>query len=79
MPLQRFRDFEEARRALWTGRDDAALAPRIRSLWAFAQRLSPGIAPRGIRRFRSLEEAGQDRDKWIEIRAHTLREARRTP
>ena len=79
MGLQRFRDFEEARRALWIERGDPQLVPRIRSLWAFARRLAPGAAPRGIRRFRSFEEAGLDRDSWIDVRARTLREQRRTP
>jgi len=77
MPLQRFRDFEEARRALWIERDDPQLVSRIRSLWTFARRLAPGGAPRGIRRFRSPEEAGRERDEWIEIRARKLREMRR--
>jgi hypothetical protein len=79
MPLQRFRDFEEARRSLWIERGDPGLVPRIRSLWAFASRLAPGVAPRGIRRFRTLEEASRERDSWIELRAHRLRAARRGP
>lgn len=77
--LQRFRDFEEARRALWVEPGDPQLVPRIRSLWAFARRLAPGAAPRGIRRFSTFEEANRDRDIWIAPRARALREARRTP
>jgi hypothetical protein len=79
MGLQRFRDFEEARRALWIERGDPQLFPRIQSLWAFSRRLAPGAAPRGIRRFQSVEAANKDRDIWIEQRARTLRETRRTP
>lgn len=41
-------------------------------------RLAPGAAPRGIRRFRSCEEANLDRDKWTGERARNLRAARRT-
>jgi len=77
MPLQRFRDFDEARRALWSEREDPGLVPRIRSLWAFAARLAPGGSPRGIRRFRAIEEANCERDAWVAARAHALREARR--
>lgn len=77
MGLQRFRDFEEARRALWSGREDPGLASRIRSLWAFARRLAPGAAPRGIRRFRTLEDANRHRDEWVEERVRVLGEARR--
>ena len=76
MPLQRFRDFDEARRALWCERDDPSLFSRIRSLWAFARRLAPGSAPRGIRRFRTLEEANRHRDEWIGLRVRALSEAR---
>lgn len=79
MSLERFRDMEEARQALWIGPGDAGLAPRIRRLWAFAARLAPGAAPRGLRRFRTLGEANRDRDDWIEQRAHALREARLRP
>jgi len=79
MPLQRFRDSEDARRALWVERGDPQLARRIRGLWAFAGRLAPGSAPRGLRRFRTLEEAGRERDAWIELRARSLRAARRAP
>jgi hypothetical protein len=79
MPLQRFRDLDEARRALWVERGDSRLVPRIRSLWAFASRLAPGAAPRGIRRFKTLEEANCDREAWIESRVRALRAARRRP
>jgi hypothetical protein len=79
MPIQRFRDFEEARRELWIERGDPQLVPRIRALWAFASRLAPGAAPRGVRRFRTLVEANADRESWIELRARTLRASRLTP
>ncbi len=78
MSLQRFRDFEEAREALWIERSDPRLAARIRSLWAFASRLLPGAAgPRGVRRFRTIEDANREREEWITERARALREARR--
>lgn len=77
MPLQRFGDLEAARQALWVPPGDPSLARRIRSLWAFARRLAPGGSPRGLRRFRSLEEASREREAWIEDRARALRRARR--
>ena len=76
MPLQRFRDFEEAREALWMRRDDPQLVPRIRALWAFASRLAPGPAPRGVRKYESMEAAAADRDAWTVRRVRDLREAR---
>jgi hypothetical protein len=79
MPWQRFRDFDEARRALWVRPGDPQLVPRIRSLWAFARRLAPGAPPRGLRRFRTIEEANEERDVWTAQRVRALREARRKP
>lgn len=77
MTIQRFRDFEEARQALWIPPGDPRLVERIRSCWEFASRLAPGAAPRGLRRFRTIEEANLDREEWTMRRARELREARR--
>ena len=79
MTLKRFRDQEEARRALWIERGDPDLVPRIRRLWAFAERLAPGAAPRGLRKFRTFEEAEQERADWVARRARALRAARLRP
>lgn len=77
MTIQRFRDFEEARQALWVPPGDPRLAERIRNCWEFARRLAPGAAPRGLRRFRTIEEANLDREAWTNQRARELRDARR--
>jgi hypothetical protein len=80
MGWQRFRDFEQAREALWIEPGDPRLIARIRSLWEFSSRLLGGrSAPRGLRRFRSIEEANEDRERWIAERARALRAARRAP
>ena len=76
MTVQRFREFDEAARALWVERGDPNLPRRIRAVWEFARRLAPGAAPRGIRRFRTLEEAARERDGWVEKRALSLRASR---
>ncbi len=72
MPVQRFRDLDEARRALWSGRDDVTLASRIRRLWAFSARLALPVIPRGVRRFRSIEEANAERDHRVAERVRAL-------
>jgi len=77
MPLQRFRDHEEARRALRARPGDPDLFTRIRRLWTFAARLAPGAAPRGLRRFRTIEEANLEREEWTARRVRALRAARR--
>ncbi len=76
MPVQRFRTFDDARRDLWVAPGDPKLLARIRSLWEFSARLAPSNMPRGLRKFRTIEEANQERDHWMQQRIHSLRAAR---
>jgi hypothetical protein len=41
--------------------DSAALAARVKQVWAFAAALTPPLNLRGVRKYRSIEEAGEDR------------------
>lgn len=76
MPVWKYRTLEEAERALWTTSDDPALPRRIRSHW---RRSSPPLAgPRGVLKYRTIEDANADREKWesdriARIRAERLR------
>ena len=70
---------EEARRALWVTSDDPTLANRIRRLWKFSARLVDPRIPRGLRRFHTIEEANQERERWVRDRTRALLEARRAP
>jgi hypothetical protein len=54
MPVRKFRSFEEARRALWTAPGDPTLLERMKRLGELAR---VPQRPRGVFRFRSLEEA----------------------
>lgn len=54
MPVEKFRTFEEARRALWLPSGDARILERLARLGALA-RVPP--RPRGVMRFRTLAEA----------------------
>ena len=77
MGWQRFRDFEQAREALWIPPGDPRLVQRIQSLWEFSSRLLGGRSgPRGLRRFRTIEEANEDREQWVAERARALRAER---
>lgn len=76
MPVQRFRTLDDARRDLWLAPGDPKLWARIRNLWEFSARLAPCTMPRGVRKFRTVEEANQDRDRWTQERIRTLRAAR---
>ncbi len=64
MPVQKFRTFEEARVALWSSPDDPKLPDRIRRWWCVCARFSRTHAPRGVRKFRTIEEANAERETW---------------
>ena len=77
MPVRRFRDFDEARRALWVSADE--LSDRIRRLWRFSSRLASPSAERGVRRFHSIEEASAERELRIHRRVKGLLAERAAP
>jgi hypothetical protein len=56
--VQRFRTFEEARRALWLRPGDPRILERMKRLGELAR--APGRPP-GVSRFRTIEEAKADR------------------
>lgn len=64
MPVQKFRSHEEARRALWVPSGDLSLPSRMKGLWAFAARLFRRVPPRGVQKFRSIQEANRERESW---------------
>lgn len=72
MPVQRFRDLDEARRALWVAPDDPTLPGRIRRLWHFSARLTKPCVPRGVLRFRTIEEANAERERRVKARIDGL-------
>lgn len=72
MPIHRFRDLDEARRALWTTSDDPALADRIRRLWRFVGRLARPSASHGLHRFRTIDEANAEREHRVTERVQAL-------
>jgi SH3-like domain-containing protein len=76
VPIQRFRDLDAARKALWVARDDPSLTARIRRLWAISSRLVPLGIPRGVRKFRRIEDANRERDAWVERRVRAVRRGR---
>jgi len=78
MPIRRFESHHAAREALWTTRDDPRLVERICALWERSHALVPGgvSAPRGVRRYESIEAANADREAWIRERVRAIRAAR---
>jgi hypothetical protein len=76
MPLQKFRSFAEARKALWCDKPDAAYYRQVAELWAFAERINPVRFPKGVFKFRSIEEANQAKERWLTEHVRQLREQR---
>jgi hypothetical protein len=79
MPVHKFKDLEEARRALWLDGQAPALARRIARLLAFSSSLVPSIAVRGVHKFRSIEHANRDREERTRARVDFLRAERESP
>jgi hypothetical protein len=61
MPVKKYADAEQARRDLWVDPGDPDLARRIRGLWEFSGRLAHRETPKGVLKFRSMEEANAER------------------
>lgn len=64
MPVYKYKTFEEAERALWNFNPDEAYHDKVAQLWEFANRLCPITYPKGIFKYRSIEEANQQRYEW---------------
>lgn len=64
MPIYKYKSFEQTERALWNFQPDAAYYKKVVALWAFANRLRPIKYPRGIFKFRTIEEANRHRDEF---------------
>jgi hypothetical protein len=76
MPVRKFRtldEWQESKRELWLVCDDPRLPDRIRAHWARWSRLVPLHAPRGVRKYRSSEEADADRERWEQERVDRIR------
>ncbi len=66
MPVQKFKTFEDAREALWNFHPDEAYYKQVAELWNTADKISPIKYPRGIFKFKTIEDANKHR-RDIEI------------
>ena len=71
MPAQKYKSFEEAEKALWNFYPDEAYLNRVVELWDFVEKLNPIKYPRGVFKFKTIEEANKFREE-IEL-AHALK------
>jgi len=77
--LRRFKTIEAMNAAddeLWLPCDDPNIARRIATLWAEWSALVPSRTPRGVRKYRTLDEAEADREAWEDARIRWIREHR---
>ena len=71
MPVQKFRTFDDARRALWLPPGDARIAQRMRHLARMAG--PPRPVQRGVSRVRTIEEAKQHKGAAWQVRPDLTR------
>ena len=78
MPIQKFRSVEEMPDLEWTDPKDERLLDRLRKLSARWAQLIPRSYPRGIFKFRTVEEAQQARERLLEQDLQRLRPSHQT-
>jgi hypothetical protein len=77
MPVRKFRDVSEMEETLWYERTDPALPRAIARVWDFAARVCPLVFPRGVHKYRSIEDANVARDAWEEANFEAFQARRR--
>ncbi len=77
MPIRKYRSLEEMNRDhRWLAAGDPSIPRKIRYLWDMSERLVEPVGlciPRGVRKYRSIEEANEERDRWEQERVDKLR------
>lgn len=76
MPVQKFRSIEDMPPVPWCETLDEACLRRIAKLWARSSAFSPRIYPRGVFKFRSIEEAQEARERVTQENIDRLRRER---
>lgn len=80
MPVRKYRSVQDMPNvALEDDAGDPAIPRKIRYLWQVSEALLAPVGtciPRGVRKYRSIEEAQADRDRWESERIERLRALR---
>jgi len=76
MPVQKFRSVEEMPAVPWCESLDEECLRRIAKLWSRFSLLSPRVYPRGVFKFRSIEEAQEARERVTQENIDRLRRER---
>jgi hypothetical protein len=78
MPVFKYKTFEEAERALWNFKPDENYFKRVAELWDFANQLNPIRYPRGIFKFKTIEEANRHREEIELEHARQIQQMRKS-
>ncbi|HEX7832964.1 MAG TPA: hypothetical protein VF787_25145 [Thermoanaerobaculia bacterium] len=57
----------------WTIKRHVPLAQRLRAILALGRLIEPLQMPRGVRKFRSIEEANEERERYERARLERIR------
>jgi hypothetical protein len=76
MPVEKYRGVEEMPRVEWCDSLDENCLRRIAKLWARSSAFSQRIYPRGVFKFRSIEEAQEARERITQENIDRLRQER---
>ncbi len=63
MPLYKYKTFEEAEEDLWKHNQDAHYFKNVIEFWNFVYALNRIIYPKGIFKFKTIEDAHKQREK----------------
>lgn len=73
MPVQKFRSYQDLGRPFWPGIPSSDYFTALAQLWDFAGKSNPARWPRGVFKYRSIEEANLDRARWTTEHVRRLR------
>ena len=77
MPVYKYRTLEQMNKAQRLAPDDPRLPGVIRFVWEMAWEMTGRfVPPRGVFKFRSIEEANKHRKAWEQERIERLRRQR---
>lgn len=75
MPVFKYRRIEDMPDS-WEYFGDRNIAGRLRFVLSTARLAGPMSIPRGVRKYRSIDEANADRDRWEQERVDRIRNER---
>ncbi|HEY4000514.1 MAG TPA: hypothetical protein VGO93_16695 [Candidatus Xenobia bacterium] len=79
MPVRRYRDVSEMPSSAYVDKNDPRLFERIDALLRFSTRLTGELPiPRGVFKFRNMDELNAHRLEWDRHRIQVLQERRRS-